>query len=105
MAITEPAAGWDSCGPLFHPVAMIGPMSGEISIAPMIMGGLISTRPKLAMPRENKLQPAVETGKVSRRTYLSVDLGYTRRIDSQPVRKTTPSSILGVLPSKPRRTK
>ena len=37
------------------PVAMIGSINGEISIAPIITAGLFSTSPKGAMPAEKKL--------------------------------------------------
>ena len=38
-----------------RPVAMMGPMSGEMSMAPMITAGLLMTRPKAAMPAEKTI--------------------------------------------------
>jgi hypothetical protein len=34
---------------------MIGPINGEMSIAPIITAGLLSTKPKVAMPAEKKI--------------------------------------------------
>ena len=34
---------------------MIGPIKGEMSMAPIITAGLLSTKPNVAMPAEKKI--------------------------------------------------